>query len=83
MMKHMLKRSQITEALDQTTECLEHGETVDECLAHHPDLSDEMSGLIGMRSQPTTTPSHQPEPGPAQEGSPKRTTSNLPLMPAG
>ena len=32
-------------------ECLEHGETVDECLARHPDLSDELSGLVEMRSQ--------------------------------
>ena len=51
MMKYMLKRSQITEALDQTFECLEHGETVDECLAHHPNLSDELSSLVEMRSQ--------------------------------
>jgi hypothetical protein len=49
MKNYMLKRSQITEALNQTLACLDRGETVDECLVRYPDLSDELLSLVETR----------------------------------
>jgi hypothetical protein len=51
MKKYMLNRNITTEALEQALARIDRGELPDECLAHLPDPSGELRGLIEARLQ--------------------------------